>query len=68
MIGSYRAELELLDKNDDELQETLGSLEDATARLEHLRGPGARWSTVLNDGIADVSNRVSHNFRDALAR
>lgn len=66
LVASYRAELELLDQNDAELQETLGSLEDATARLEHLRGPGARWSMLLNDGISDVSNRCSHGFRDTL--
>jgi len=66
LVASYRAELDLLHQNDAELQETLGSLEESTARLEHLRGPGARWSVLLNDGISDVSNRCSHGFRDAL--
>lgn len=38
-------------------------LQEATQRLEHLRGPGARWSTVLGDRITDLQTSVSHRFR-----
>jgi hypothetical protein len=41
-------------------------LDAARARLEHLRGPGARWSTVVGDRIADLNNDVSYRFRGAV--
>ena len=43
-------------------------LEAAKQRLEHLRGPGARWSTIVGDRIADLSNNVMFEFRGAHAR
>ncbi len=39
---------------------------DAASRLEHLRGPGARWSLLVADRITDLSNEVSFEFRGAL--
>ncbi len=39
---------------------------DATARLETLRGSGARWQTVLGDRLADLSSDVNHRFRGAI--
>lgn len=44
----------------------LASLEDAKARLDHLRGAGARWSVVLNDSMTDLNTRITHRFRDGL--
>jgi len=38
-------------------------LTEEKAALDHLRGPAARWSTVLTDGIADLSNEVNHHLR-----
>jgi len=38
-------------------------LAEEKAALDHLRGPAAKWSTVLTDGIADLSNEVSHRLR-----
>ena len=38
-------------------------LEAAKQRLEHLRGPGARWSTIVSDRTADLSNNVMFDFR-----
>lgn len=35
----------------------------ALARLEHLRGPGARWSLLLGDRVGDVNNDASFAFR-----
>ena len=66
LADAHRMELELLDRDDASLRHAVESLEDAKARLEHLRGPGARWSVVLNDGITDLSNKVVHRFREEL--
>jgi len=38
-------------------------LAEEKAALDHLRGPAAKWSTVLTDGIADLNNEVSHQLR-----
>jgi hypothetical protein len=47
-------------------QAALASFEDAKQRLEHLRGPGARWSTVVADRMADLANSVNFDFRGAM--
>ena len=44
----------------------LGDLQRATERLEHLRGPGAKWSVVVGDRVADLSNDVSYQFRSGM--
>lgn len=41
----------------------IAALEDAKARLEHLRGPGAKWSVLVGDRVSDLSNEVTHRFR-----
>ena len=38
-------------------------LETSKARLEYLRGPGARWAQVLGDGFADLIGETEHRFR-----
>ena len=38
----------------------------AVQRIEHLRGPGARWSVALGDRMADLSNDASFQFRGAI--
>jgi hypothetical protein len=38
----------------------------AMERLEHLRGPGARWSIVVADRIADLASQVTFDFRAAM--
>jgi hypothetical protein len=45
--------------------EAIAALEDAKARLEHLRGPGAKWSVLVGDRVADLSNQVTHQFRSS---
>jgi hypothetical protein len=42
------------------------SFEAAKQRLEHLRGPAARWSTVVNDRVGDLSNNVNYELRGAM--
>ncbi|MDQ3294740.1 MAG: hypothetical protein M3527_09880, partial [Actinomycetota bacterium] len=42
--------------------------EAATGRLEHVRGPGARWTILVGDRITDLSNDVTYRFRDAMRK
>ncbi|MGQ0803975.1 MAG: dynamin family protein [Actinomycetota bacterium] len=65
LVSSYETEERLL-QDDSSVEDTLHDLEHARARLDHLRGAGARWSVVLNDRVADLSNDVGHRFRAAL--
>jgi dynamin family protein len=48
------------------LTEILADLEQAKSRLEFLRGPGARWSTVVSDRVTDISNDITFGFRSAM--
>jgi hypothetical protein len=41
-------------------------LQRASERLEHLRGPGAKWSVLVGDRVGDLSNRVSYEFRGGM--
>jgi hypothetical protein len=44
----------------------LRELGQANERLEHLRGPGAKWSVLVGDRVADLSNEVGHRFRGGM--
>jgi len=48
--------------------ETMAALETAKARLEHLRGPGARWSVLVGDRMTDLSSDAGHRFRGAMRK
>lgn len=62
VITAATAELKALDSP--EAREALArDAADATARLEQLRGPGARWNVVLGDRVTDLSNDATHGFR-----
>jgi hypothetical protein len=63
--SSNRAELDLLE-HPERFERALAELAEAQARLEHLRGPGARWSTLLNDRIGDLSSTASYSFRGGM--
>ncbi|MEZ5255505.1 MAG: hypothetical protein R2705_01000 [Ilumatobacteraceae bacterium] len=41
-------------------------MQSAKERIEHLRGPGSKWSTVVSDRIGDLSTTVNYNFRGAM--
>lgn len=41
-------------------------LSDATAHLDLLGGPGAKWSLLVADRVSDLSGSSSHTFRKAL--
>jgi Dynamin family len=45
--------------------DAIRALTDAKARLEFLRGPGARWNVVVGDRVADLSNNVTYRLRGA---
>lgn len=47
-------------------QRRRAELDAAVARLEHLRGPGARWSQRLADATGELSARATHRFRAAM--
>jgi hypothetical protein len=44
----------------------VAELEQARQRADDLRDRGARWSQVLNDGIADLYADVDHDLRDRM--
>ena len=46
--------------------ETMAALDGAKSRLEHLRGPGARWSVLVGDRMTDLSSDAGHRFRGAM--
>ena len=43
--------------------ESIAALNQAKERLEHLRGPGAKWNVLVGDRVADLSNNVNYQFR-----
>ncbi|HUS20487.1 MAG TPA: dynamin family protein [Aeromicrobium sp.] len=49
--------------NPEQREQALVRLQGATAALENVRGPGAKWQVALNDGIGDLSNRVNFGMR-----
>jgi Dynamin family len=48
------------------LGEAMQRLTDAKAHLDHLRGPGAKWTQVVADRISDFSSDINHRFRGGL--
>lgn len=40
----------------------------AKERIEHLRGPGARWTILVGDRVTDLSSDVTFRFRDAMRK
>lgn len=45
---------------------TVASLQAAQAHLEHLSGPGARWSQLVGDRMTELANDANYRFRGAL--
>jgi hypothetical protein len=46
--------------------ETIELANAAVARLEHLRGPGSRWSVLVGDRLTDLSNDINFRFRSSM--
>jgi vacuolar-type H+-ATPase subunit E/Vma4 len=43
--------------------EALADLDAAKERLEHLKGPGARWGVLVGDRVSDLSTAVNFRLR-----
>jgi hypothetical protein len=65
LAAGMRSELEIL-RDPSTAGAAIAALDDAKARLEHLRGPGSKWSTLVGDRISDLSNEVSFGFRASM--
>ena len=65
LTSAVRSELEMLG-DPVRRSEVADRAHEATAKLEHLRGPGARWSILVGDRITDLSNDVTFHFRGSL--
>ncbi len=63
--SSLQAQAEVL-SDPSQLGEMMQRLTDAKARLDHLRGPGAKWSQVVGDRVADISSQINHDFRGGM--
>ncbi len=48
------------------LADVIARISVATAHLEQLRGPGARWSILVADRVSDLSNNSGFQFRKAM--
>ena len=64
---AVRCELEALD--DPARGAAVAAEADAAKqRIDHLRGAGARWTTVVGDRVTDLSSDVTFRFRDAMRK
>lgn len=45
---------------------TADRLDAAAERLDRLREASSRWSTVLNDRVADLNSEITHSFRGGM--
>lgn len=63
LAASMRAELAACE-DPEQASRLVAELEQARQRADDLRNRSARWSQVLNDGIADLNADVDHDLRD----
>jgi hypothetical protein len=66
LVRTGLAEEQRLIADPSKVQESVAQLEAAKQRLEHLKGPAARWNVLVGDRIADLSNDVTYRFRGAM--
>ena len=65
LATSMRAELAACE-DPEQAAKLVAELEQASQRADDLRDRSARWSQVLNDGIADLNADVDHDLRDRM--
>jgi hypothetical protein len=65
LIPGLRTEASVLE-SPEAAAETMAALEQAKSRLEHLRGPAARWSVLVGDRMTDLSSDAGYRFRGAM--
>lgn len=63
LATTCREEVRLAGEDGGAATDARQDLDEAVARLEHLKGPAARWSVRLADGMADISSKMSFSFR-----
>ena len=63
--ATAREELAVLE-DPSRLAEVLGRSEAARARLDHLKGPGSKWSTLVADRVSDLSNEANYRFKGSM--
>ena len=66
MVRSGLAEERRLLSDPEAMREGLAEFERLKQRLEHLRGPAARWNVVVGDRVGDLSSSAMHRFRGAM--
>jgi hypothetical protein len=65
LAASMRAELSACE-DPDQIVRLIAELEQSRQRADDLRDRNARWSLLLNDGIADLNADVDHDLRDRI--
>jgi hypothetical protein len=65
LTAGTRSELDML-RDPGSVAAAVAALDAAKVRLEHLRGPGSKWSTLVADRVTDLSNEASFRFRAAM--
>lgn len=67
LLANFEAERAII--NDPEARAALlRQLEEATDRSQQLKSQSAKWSVTLNDGVADLTADVEHDFRERVRR
>lgn len=65
LIPALDMELDLLE-HPERVERALAELAAAQGQLEHLRGPGARWTVLVGDRMADINSDATYRFRGAM--
>lgn len=65
VVAGYRAERAAIADGAGDA-DAMATIEQAKSRLEHLRGPGAKWNVLVGDKISDLSNEVTFTLRGAM--
>ncbi|MEM9036101.1 MAG: dynamin family protein [Actinomycetota bacterium] len=66
LVASGLREQRAVADDPEALRSMIARIEAANARLEHLRGPGAKWALLVNDRIADLTTAAMHQLRSGL--
>ncbi|MGH1501964.1 MAG: dynamin family protein [Acidimicrobiales bacterium] len=67
LASQFEAELAAL-TDPERAKALVDQLEEAKRRSEQLKSRAAKWSTTLNDGIADLSSDVDFDFRQRIRK
>ncbi len=65
LASEFEAELSAL-TDPENAKQLMEQLTEAKARAERLKGQAAKWSTTLNDGVADLTSDVDFDFRQRM--